>query len=102
MYTCVARLRAPCHTPCTHHVAHPCTHCFSHPYSHLPPVAVVNSTLRNIEHAPDTVRPVLLLLAQVAATQPQLATLPEKALKLRVVGVRLSYVNDVGVVGISH
>eukprot|EP00983_Pelagomonas_calceolata_P062220 1147182-Pelagomonas_calceolata.AAC.2 len=43
--------------------------------------AVVNSTLRNIDHQPDTVRPVLLLLAQVAVTQPQLTTLSEKALK---------------------
>lgn len=42
----------------------------------------MNSTLRNIEHQPETVRPVLLLVAQVAATQPQLSTLPDKALKV--------------------
>lgn len=42
----------------------------------------MNSTLRNIEHQPEMARPVLLLLAQVAATQPQLTALPEKALKV--------------------
>ncbi len=57
--------------------------------TNLAVAAVVNSTLRNIEHQPETVRPVLLLVAQVAATQPQLSTLPEKALKVGRQGARI-------------
>ncbi|KAF5840501.1 hypothetical protein DUNSADRAFT_16592 [Dunaliella salina] len=53
-----------------------------------------------MDHQPDTVRPVLLLLAQVAATQPQLTTLSEKALKALLATPQLT--NELAALKASH
>lgn len=58
------------------------THTAARPLLPACPAAVLNSTLASMGQQPGAARPVLLLLAHIAATQPRLASLPSKALKV--------------------